>query len=101
MGIDEGILLYKLEQLQQINLGKGLLNMKDTKDNIVTEMYNAGLLTENDTARYLSDESVDVNEMNKIKAMVQLCKNNQQDIQDGKVYPIEELYTKLRKICEN
>lgn len=63
--------------------------MEKTKDQIVTEMYQAGLLNEDDTARYLIDESVSASDMNEVKQMIELCKERAKS--NSKSYTLEEV----------
>ena len=75
--------------------------MEKTKDQIVTEMYQAGLLNEDDTARYLIDESVNASDMNYIKQLILLCKSNQKEVEAGNVYSVDELIGNLKKRYES
>ena len=71
--------------------------MKKTKDQIVTEMYQAGLLNEDDTARYLIDESVNASDMKYIKQMIQLCEKSQKEIDSGQEYSINEVFDRIKR----
>lgn len=66
--------------------------MDKTKDQIITEMYQAGLLNEDDTARYLLDESVNASDMNEIKQMIELCRESRKA---NKYTPADEVHKKL------
>lgn len=71
--------------------------MEKTKDQIVTEMYQAGLLNEDDTARYLIDESVNASDMKYIKQMIQLCEKSQKEIDSGQEYSINEVFDRIKR----
>ena len=80
---------------------KDNFTMEKTKNQIVTEMYQAGLLNEDDTARYLIDESVNASDMNYIKQLILLCKSNQKEVEAGNVYSVDELIGNLKKRYES
>lgn len=47
---------------------------ENTKEQILIQMYQSGLLDEDDTKKYLSDESVNASQMNEMKQILELCR---------------------------
>lgn len=68
--------------------------MKQSKEEIISEMLAEGLLSEDDAKRYLADKSVSADEMEEIKRLIQLCRDSRKS---GKYTPAKEVHKMIRK----
>ncbi|MBO6290220.1 MAG: hypothetical protein J6N45_07860 [Alphaproteobacteria bacterium] len=71
--------------------------MARNKEQIITDMLDNGLLSDEDAERYLADKSVSAAELEEIKRLIQLCDNNQKYIDTGQTRPIEELFNEVEE----
>ena len=75
--------------------------MARNKEQIITDMLDNGLLSDEDAERYLADKSVSAAELEEIKRLIQLCDNNQKYIDTGQTRPIEELFNEVEEKYAN
>lgn len=71
--------------------------MARNKEQIITDMLDNGLLSDEDAERYLADKSVSAAKLEEIKRLIQLCDNNQKYIDTGQTRPIEELFNEVEE----
>lgn len=71
--------------------------MTQNKEQIITDMLDNGLLSDEDAKRYLSDKSVSADEMKYIGQLILLCKKNQEEVKAGRVYSVEDLINNLKR----
>lgn len=69
--------------------------MARNKEQIITDMLDNGLLSDEDAERYRTDKSVSADEMEEIKQLMQLCQKRAES--KSKSYSLEEADRMVRE----